>query len=84
MTLYQFNALDDNAKAEYVWQHCNHIGKVIWEDSILMLYGSRGEQNFFIEMELQEDKIIKIRSFIKGIDLDKYVTQIDLLKMLNE
>lgn len=49
-----------------------------------MLYGSHGEQNFFVEMELQEDKIINIRSFIKGIDLDKYVTQINLLKILNE
>ncbi len=84
MTLYQFNALDDNAKAEYVWQHCNHIEKVLWENSTLMLYGSHGEQNFFVEMELQEDKIIKIRSFIKGIELDKYLNKINLLKMLNE
>ncbi len=84
MTLYQFNSLDETAKAEYVWMNCSYIGKVRWENSILMLYGNHGEQNFYVEIELFENKIIKVRSFIRGIELDKYLNRMDLLKLLQD
>lgn len=84
MTLYEFNALDENAKANHVWQHCNYIGNMLADKSTLMLYGSRGAQNFFVEIELKENKIIKISSFINGKELDKYINCIDLFKMLNQ
>ena len=82
MYLYDFNALKENEKAEYVWQHCNFIGAVEVERSRYSLYSSRGKQNFYVEFELKENKIVEIRSFISGWCLDKYLDKIDIIKMI--
>lgn len=43
MTLYEFNTLNENAKADYVWQHCNYIGNLVIDKRTLILYGSPSE-----------------------------------------
>jgi hypothetical protein len=81
MLLYEFNALKDDEKAEYVWEHGKHVLNYKGRESSFSLYIT---PDFYAEFELKEDKIINIRSFKQGALLDLYIDRVDLTKLINE
>lgn len=77
MTLYEFNALNINSKASYLWENGMHIDTYIDEIQRVNLYHL---SNFYVEVSLDSgsNKIISINSFIRGYKLDKYLLKINI------
>jgi hypothetical protein len=75
MTLYQFNLLEEDQKYQTVWDLGKHIDTVIDEEKRNLLYTI---DMFFVEVhyDANTNKIIGIKSFIHGHNLDKYVGSI--------
>jgi hypothetical protein len=79
--IYAFNNLSQDHKAEYVWDNGKHLVNLKGEECSFSLYRI---PDFFVEFELQDNKIINIRSFKQGQILDKYLDRIDLKKLIHE
>ena len=77
MTLYQFNLLEENDKYQTTWDLGKHIDTVIIEEKRILLYAIN---MFFVEVHYNADtnKIVGIKSFIHGHNLDKYSGTIPL------
>ena len=78
MYLYTFNSLDENAKAEHVWQSYQYLGSIIIDKTGYSLYANKVEQAYFIEFVIIKNKITAVNSFIKGELLNKYIDKINL------
>jgi hypothetical protein len=81
VTLYEFNQLEKNERIQFVWDNGQFIETLKQSTNAFSLYSL---SDFFVEFELQNEKIVSVRSFKKGDHLDKYINQIDILKLLNE
>ena len=79
-SLYEFNKLSENEKAEFVWEFGEHIGNLIQDGRSFVLYSTKF---FFVEFVLEDNTIIEVRAFTKGMHLDKYADKIDLVKLLS-
>jgi hypothetical protein len=76
VTLYQFNALDMDGRAAYLWQHGEYItGAVEQFRSNFYALGT-----FFVEVELfdQGDAIAAVVPFITGDRYERMVRHIPL------
>jgi hypothetical protein len=75
MTIYQFNLLEEDQKYQTVWDLGKHIDTVIDEEKRVLLYAI---DMFFVEVhyDANTNKIIDIKSFIHGHNLDKYAGSI--------
>jgi len=82
MTNYQFNALSENKKALAVWDG-TFIGNREDDEHNILLYQI---DSFYVEVyhhkELNE--ISRFRAFTTTTLLDPYLSQIDLLQLLNK
>ena len=77
MTLYEFNLLEENDKYQTTWDLGTHIDTVVDKEKRINLYAI---DKFFVEVHYDSDsnKIVDIKSFIHGHNLDKYSGTIPL------
>ena len=80
MTLYEFNALDEMEQAEAVWDGV-HIGERWDEEHNILLYQ---RDDFYIEVfhHKELNVIRRIRSFKNASQLEPYLGQIDITKLI--
>ncbi len=81
MTLYEFNALDEMEQAEAVWAGV-HIGERFDEEHNILLYQI---DKFYVEAYIHREYGVlrKFRSFSSTYQLELYIGQIDIVKLLN-
>jgi len=75
MTLYEFNRLELNERMEAVNQYGTFLDNYVTKDIRINCYAI---DKFYVELVYgsEENKIIEVRSFKHGIELDKYSTHI--------
>lgn len=80
MTLYQFNALDMDGRATYLWAHGDYITGVVDEQGRSNFYALRG---FFVEVELYDegDAIAAVIPFTTGDRYERMVRHIPLHRL---
>ena len=73
MELYEYNKINLTAKAN-----------IFWNDGIFIVHAQNCALyvlfQFFCEVVLHNDEIVEIRTFKKGILLDKYLDEMSLPK----
>ena len=76
-TLYEFNVLSDNEKADIVWKHGKFLTNRVVEGNAINLYTLN---DFYVEIwyDQSSNEIIKIRSFTSTNPLDPYLDDIRL------
>jgi hypothetical protein len=76
LTLYQFNALDMNERAAYLWQHGEYVTGAVeqFRSNFYALHG------YFVEVELfdQGDGIAAVIPFSTGDRYERMVRHIEL------
>ena len=79
--LYQFNTLDMDGRADYVWQHGDYITGAIDEQGRSNYYALRG---FFVEVELfdEGDAIAAVIPFTTGTRYDRMLRHVDLNRLV--
>lgn len=77
ITLYEFNILPDNEKADTVWEYGVFLLNRVVEGNAINLYSLN---DFYVEIwyDQPNNKIIKIRSFKSTNPLDPYLDDISL------
>lgn len=75
MLLYEFNSLNAQDKAEYVWQNGKHLVSLRESESSYVLYQT---PNFYVEMEITSELRYYMRAFKKGPLLDRYIDRVNL------
>lgn len=77
ITLYEFNILPDNEKADTVWENGVFLLNRVVEGNAINLYSLN---DFYVEIwyDQPNNKIIKIRSFKSTNPLDPYLDDISL------
>lgn len=77
MTLYEFNALDMDARASYLWEHGVYITGVVDPQGRSNFYALHG---YYIEVELfdEGDAIAAVVPFSKGPRYERMIGGIDL------
>ena len=79
MELYEFNLLELNRRAEYLWAAGAFIINIKQKSYSYNLYSLNG---YFVEVKLsKENKIIAITPFRQGGLLNKYLDYIDVTKL---
>jgi hypothetical protein len=80
MTLYEFNLLSENDQAEVVWSG-SHIGERTENEYEILLYQVDG---FYVEVfyHKEQNQIVRFRSFSSLNQLNPYLEQIDLKRIL--
>lgn len=83
MTLYNFKLLTEHEQAEAVWEHGVHIGTRYLLFQTVALYQLEG---FYAEVFYcqNENRILKIRSFLSTHCLEPYLRQIDVSQLLQQ
>ena len=81
MTNYEFNALNDDEKANAIWDG-TYIGGRQDDEHNILLYQI---DSFYVEVyhHKQQNKITRFRSFTTTELLQPYLHQIDLVQLLN-
>ena len=80
LTLYEFNALDMDARASYLWEHGDYITGVADRQGRSNFYALRG---YFVEVELFDtgDAIAAVIPFTTGDRYERMVRNVDLDKV---
>lgn len=80
VTLYQFNTLDMDARASYLWEHGEYITGVIDAQGRSNFYALDG---YFVEVELfdEGEAIAAVVPFSTGDRYDRMVRAIDLARL---
>jgi len=81
MTLYHFNQLDEMEQAEAVWDGVQ-IGERFDEEHNILLYQI---DKFYVEAFIHREYNVlrRFRSFSSTDQLEPYIGQIDIVKLLN-
>jgi hypothetical protein len=80
MLLDEFNSLAEQQKAEYVWQHGQHLVSFRENESSYLLYKTT---DFYVQIELNSKLEYCITAFKQGPDLERYLGRVDLTSLLN-
>ena len=77
VTLYQFNALDMDGRAAYLWEHGDYLTGAVDEQGRSNFYALG---SFFVEVELfdQGDAIAAVIPFITGDRYERLLRHVDL------
>lgn len=77
MTLYEFNALDMDARANYLWAHGDYITGIADRQGRSNFYALRG---YYVEVELFDagDAIAAVIPFTTGDRYDRMVRNVTL------
>lgn len=77
VTLYEFNCLEENEKAKFLWQSGTLIMNRFEDDYSINLYSLYG---FYVETwyRREENRIQKFRTFKNLSQLEPYLDRIDL------
>jgi len=77
MTLYEFNMLKENDKYQTTWDLGKHIDTVSVDNITINLYAIN---MFFVEVHYDPitNKMVAIKSFKEGHNLEKYIGSINL------
>jgi hypothetical protein len=75
MTIYEFTALDINARAEFLWKNGIFLDNYLDEENAFNIYFLK---EFFVEVIVSKpnDEIINVVPFKAGYRLDKYLERI--------
>lgn len=79
--LYQFNALDMDQRADYLWQHGEYLTGAVDEQGRSNFYALGA---FFVEVELFDtgDAIAAVVPFTTGSRYDRLLRHIDLDRLI--
>jgi hypothetical protein len=82
MTLYEFNALAETAKAEVTWSKGVFLAGREGVNYTAALYQI---DSFYIEVIYNSDQneIVKFRSFLSTVPLEPYLRQIDITPLVS-
>lgn len=77
MFLYEFNQLNLNQQAEWIYKNCEHLMVLDQQSKKYSLYGC---SDFYCEIiyNPKENVIEDIKSFKQGFRLDKYLPEINI------
>lgn len=75
MTIYEYLILNDNQRAQYLWEHGTHLLNHIENGKGYLLYKLNG---FYVEVVTHDTSIAEVMPFIKGERLEKYLAKIPL------
>ncbi len=77
ITLYEFNSLAENEKAECLWEYGVHVSERFDNKYTYVLYQL---SNFYVEVkyDCDDNLILKITSFSSTTKLKPYIDDIDI------